>query len=145
MENLFGLKSMVSECVIYQPTGHGRGAFVDVGDVASVAATCLMAPGHEGKTYEITGPEALSYADIAAVFERVLDHPVHFRECTFEQARQGMIDAGLPTWLADAINELSQGLKEGHFDKVTNVVREVTGHTPRSLEQFISDNIAAFR
>jgi uncharacterized protein YbjT (DUF2867 family) len=145
MENLFGMAPMVKECVIYQPTGTGRGAFVDVSDVASVAAACLMESGHEGEIYDVTGPESLSYADVAATLERVLDHPVHYRECSFEQAKQSMVQAGLPEWLADAINELGMGMKEGRLDKVTTVVRDVAKHRPRTLEEFISDNIAAFR
>src|SRR5262249_31874368 len=123
----------------------GRGAFVDVGDIAAVAAICLMEPGHSGKIYEITGPDALSYADVAASFERVLDRPCHFRECSFEQAKQGMVKTGMPEWMADGINELSAGMKDGQFDKVTTVVRDIAKRRPRSLEEFISDNIAAFR
>jgi hypothetical protein len=56
-----------------------------------------------------------------------------------------MMQAGLPEWQADAINELAMGMKEGLFDKVTTVVRDVAKRRPRTLEEFVSDNIAAFR
>jgi uncharacterized protein YbjT (DUF2867 family) len=145
MENLFSLTPMIKECVVYHPAGAGRAAFVDTGDIAAVAAICLMEPGHEGKGYEITGPVALSYADICTTIERVLDHPVHYRECSFEQAKQSMMQSGLPEWAADAINELAMGMKEGIYGKVTTVVQDVAKRRPRSLEEFVSDNIAAFR
>ena len=145
MENLFSLTPMIRECVVYSPTGPGRAAFVDTGDIAAVAAICLMEPGHEGKAYEITGPQALSYADICTALEQALDHPVHYRECSFEQATQNMAQSGMPDWLAQAINELSMGMREGIFDKVTTVVQNVARRRPRTLEEFINDNIAAFR
>jgi uncharacterized protein YbjT (DUF2867 family) len=145
MENLFALTPMIRECVVYGPTGEGRAAFVDTGDIAAVAAICLMEPGHEGKAYEITGPQSLSYTDVCATLERELDRPVHFRACTFEQAKENMLQTGMPEWLAQAINELSMGMKEGIFDKVTTVVRDIAKRRPRTLEEFVSDNIAAFR
>jgi uncharacterized protein YbjT (DUF2867 family) len=55
MENLFSLTPMIKEWW-YSPTGLGK-AVCDTGDIVAVAATCLAEPGHEGKAYEITGPQ----------------------------------------------------------------------------------------
>jgi len=145
MENLLGFAPMVKECVVYQPCGRGRAAFVDVGDIAAVAATCLTEPGHAGKVYDITGPATFDYAGVCETIARVLDRPCHYRECSFEQAKQSMMQTGMPEWLADAVNELSDAMKEGLFEKVTTTVKDVAGRRPTSLEDFISDHFATFR
>src|SRR5205085_834646 len=124
--------------------GQGRAPFVDVRDIAAVAAATLTEAGHEGKAYEITGGQSLSYADIAGTFSRVLGRPVRYVDIPLDAAKKAMLDAGLPEWAADAINQLSIGLKEGAFDKVSHTVRDIAKKDPIPLEQFIRDNQQMF-
>jgi len=144
MQNFLGLADMIKGGAIYQPTGTGRAPFVDIRDIAAVAAATLIEAGHEGKAYEITGPEAFSHADIAALFSKLLGKPVKFVDVPASAAKDGMLKAGLPEWAADAINELSEQMKQGHFATVTDVVRTVGKKTPITLDQFIRENKAAF-
>jgi uncharacterized protein YbjT (DUF2867 family) len=105
----------------------------------------LAEDGHEGKVYDITGPAALGYADVAATFARVLGRPVAYVDVPPAAAKQGMVAGGMPEWVADALNELSEQMKLGRFAEVTDVVRRVGKKEPVTLEQFVRENAAAFR
>lgn len=144
MQNAFSMIGMVKAGTIYQPTGAGKFSLVDVRDIAAVAAAALAERGHEGKAYDVTGPEALSYADIAATFSRVLGRPIEFADVPAAVAKQGMLQAGIPDWLADAINELNEQIKQGNFAPVTDVVRRVGKKTSITFEQFVRENVATF-
>ena len=118
---------------------------VNFRDIAAVAAHVLAEEGrHDGKAYEVTGPQALGYADVAATFSRVLDRPVAYVDVPAVAAKQSMTQAGMPEWQADAINELSEEMKQGHFATVTDVVERVGKKTPVTLEQFVRENAGAF-
>jgi uncharacterized protein YbjT (DUF2867 family) len=145
MQNLFGLASMVRAGTIYQPAGDGEAGHVDVRDIASVAAAALSENGHEGKVYEITGPELLSFHDIAKTFSEILGRSVSYLNIPPEAAKQSMMQAGMPEWQADGINGLMTGLREGKFVRLTDVVEKVGKKTPTSLARFIAENSAAFR
>ena len=70
----------------------------------------LTEPGHDGKIYDIAGPEVLDYAVVCGGRRRVFDRPCHYRECSSEQAKQSMMQTGMPEWFADAVNELSDAM-----------------------------------
>ena len=145
MQNLLGFAGMIKGGTIYQPTGQGRAPFVDVRDIGAVAAHVLAEEGrHDGRAYEVTGPQALGYADVAATFSRVLGRPVAYVDVPAAAAKQSMTQAGMPEWLADAINELSEEMKQGHFATVTDVVERVGKKKPGTLEQFVRENKSAF-
>lgn len=145
MQNLLGAADMVRGGTIYMPTGTGKAPFVDVRDIAAVAAHVLTESGHDGKAYDVTGPEALGYDDIAATFSRVLGREVKYVDVPPDAAKQGMTQAGMPDWLADAINELSAQMKAGRFATVSDVVERVGRKPPVTLEQFVREHAGAFR
>jgi uncharacterized protein YbjT (DUF2867 family) len=117
---------------------------IDVRDVAAVAAKTLTEEGHEGKVYELTGPEAISHREIAEKLSKVVGKPVEHVEVSLEEARGGMIEMGMPEWLADALFELFEVRQAGYTAGVTNAVKEVTGREPRSYEEFARDYRGAF-
>jgi len=83
-------------------TRDGRIGMIDVRDVAAVAAAIAVSPApHSAKTYWLSGPEPLSYADAAAVLSNVLGRPITFHALTFEEQRQAMINAGVPETVAE--------------------------------------------
>lgn len=145
MQNFFSFAGMIKGGAIYQPTGNGKAAFIDVRDIAAVAAATLTGDGHEGKAYELSGPQSLSYADVAATFGKVLGREIKFVDIPPEAARKAMIDAGLPEWQADAINQLSARMKSGEFDRTSDVVPRIGEKTPTTLEAFIRENLARFQ
>jgi len=117
---------------------------VDVRDLAAVAERVLTGPGHEGKTYDLTGPESLSYADVAATLPAVLGRPVRYVDVPPEAAKQSMLAAGMPGWNAAALVELYGVFAAGRHSRVTDDVERVLGRPPISFERFARENAAAF-
>jgi uncharacterized protein YbjT (DUF2867 family) len=131
--------------VIAQPESRAPISFVDARDVARAAATVLTTDGHDGRAYRLTGPQALTFEQVAQTFTRALGHVVRFDPLTDERARAGMLERGLPRFYADALIDVSHAYRDGGAEGVTADVQELTGRPPRSLEQFIADHRAAFR
>jgi uncharacterized protein YbjT (DUF2867 family) len=127
-----------------QPRTTAAISFVDAGDIARVAASVLTTPGHDGRVYDITGPEALTYDQAAEVFSTVLGTPVRFRGLTDDEARAAMLSRGLPAGYADTLIEVSRAYRDGGVERVTSVVRDLTGREPVSLAEFVRANRAAF-
>ena len=144
LQNLLTMTAMVQQATLYVPAGEGKALFVDVRDIAAVAASCLTETGHEGKIYEVTGPISIGYSDIAATLSQVLGRTINYVDIPVAAAKSSMLEMGMPAWLADALNELNVGLKENRFGLVTDVVSAIGHKTPIDLESFIRDNIEAF-
>ena len=104
----------------------------------------LTSAGHTGNSYGLTGPEALSYDQAAAVLERVLGRPVRFAGLTDEEARAGMLRAGLPEFHVDALVKVGRAYRNGGAGTVTSTVHDLTGHPPVGFEQFVRDHRAVF-
>lgn len=143
--NLRFAGTIKSQGVFYAPYGETKVSDVDARDVASVAHSTLTEDGHEGKVYEITGPEALSYDDMAREFSSALGHEVRYVEVPVETAREAMVGMGMQTWLVDALVELFNFYRDGRADQVTDTVREVTGREPITFAQFARDYAGAFK
>ncbi len=144
MQNLLGMADMIKAGAIYQPAGEGQAAYVDVRDIAAVAAAALMDSGHEGKSYDITGPQLFSMSEIAATLTKVLGREIKFVDVPKEAARDAMIKAGLNDWYADAINDLTAHMKAGKMMEVSNTVKDLAKKQPITLEQFIRDHRETF-
>jgi uncharacterized protein YbjT (DUF2867 family) len=126
-------------------TGDGRVGMVDTRDVAAVAAEIAFSPApHAGKTYWLTGPEQLSYADAAAVLSSVLGRTITFHPLTFEEQRQAMVSAGVPEAIAEMNAQALSLFAKGDSDWVTDDVPSLLGRPARSFEQFVTENAAAF-
>lgn len=145
MQNLLGMAGMVKAGSLYAPAGEGKAPFVDVRDIAAVAASCLTEAGHEACTYDVTGPESIGYAEIAAAFSNALARPVAYVDIPAAAAEKSMIDSGMPPWLALALNELNLGLKENRFSSASDAVQKIGKKSPVSIADFIADHVAAFR
>jgi uncharacterized protein YbjT (DUF2867 family) len=133
---------------IYAPAGEGRHADVDVKDIAAVAARCLTEADHQGRIYELTGPEALSLSDGARKISKITGREVRFVDVSPEEGVAAMTAAGIPEWFAEALVELYGYFLEGegttNGSAVTVDVEEVLGRPPRSFEQFVRENVRAF-
>jgi uncharacterized protein YbjT (DUF2867 family) len=126
--------------------GDGRIGMIDTRDVADVAARIAVAPEpHAGKTYWPTGPEVVSYADAAAVLSEALGRPVAYRQLTFEQQKQAMVNAGLPINVAED-NARALGLfADGDADYTTDDVPTLIGRPARTFKQFVADYAQAWQ
>ena len=125
--------------------GAARASHVDAHDIGRVIAAALTDPidRHAGRVHLVTGPSALTFAEVADTLSRVLAIPVRYVDITDEQLKAGMIGSGQPDWLATALVELNAYARQGHASVVTDTVERVTGRPPRTLEQWARDNTSA--
>lgn len=126
--------------VIRGPAGEGRVAAVGRADVADVALAVLRNPAaHAGATYTLTGPEALSLADVAARAGAALGRDLRFVDETEEEAYAWRLaEYGAQQWQLDAWVSTYTAIRDGSVAKVTDDVRRVTGHDARTLEQVLA-------
>jgi NAD(P)H dehydrogenase (quinone) len=113
--------------------GSGRIAPISRSDCAAAAAVALTMDGHEGQTYEITGPEALTQSDIARLLTDVTGSPVRVVPTGDRRLMWGLSRLGTPRPVARAIVDLGVATREGYFDVVDPAFERLTGRTPRSL------------
>jgi uncharacterized protein YbjT (DUF2867 family) len=142
----------------YAPTIRAQNAFyaamdaakvslIDVRDVAGAAAKALNTPqAHVGKTYELSGPEALGCPQIADRISKVIGCTIQYVNLPEEALRKSMTDAGAPGWLVDAELDLELYYKmEGKTAEVTDVLEKLLGRAPIRFDQFLNDNKESFR
>lgn len=134
-----------SQNAFYSAGEESKASWVDVRDIAAVAAKALTSSGHDGKTYEITGPEALSYDEVAKKFSSALGRPIKYVAITPEQQGAALRQAGLPQYTVDAILDLMRYYDAGHAEQVSPDVEHVTGRKATSFDQFARDFGAAFK
>jgi len=129
---------------LHAPAGEMKFSAVDVRDIAAVAAHVLTEPGHEWQRYTITGPEALSHAEIAERFSQVLGRAIRFVDMPEDAARQWMLGAGMAAWHVDKVLDLYRYYRSGAAAEVTNHVERVGRKAPIAFQQFVRDRAAVF-
>ena len=145
MENLLEAADTIrDQGMIYAPAGSGRIGFVAASDVAKAAAKVLTGQGDENQTYVLSGPEALSYPDVAARVSAVFARQVDYDDMPELAARDQMLAGGLSPWQADGAVELFEWIRAGGMDSISSAVPDLTGQDPRTLEDWLSDQRAAF-
>lgn len=128
----------------YSMTGDGPHGYIDADDVAAVAAEVLTTPGHAGRIYELTGPEAITMPQAAAQLAEVIGRDVAYIDLPAGEFRGNLERSGMPAWLAGAIVALYQSIREGHMATVTNFVEELTGRPGRAYRDFAEAHKGAF-
>lgn len=143
MNNMLDWADMVREGVVRGAYGRAAFAPIDLGDIAAVAARALLAEGHHGKKYDLTGPESLSKLDRARIFSEVLGREIRFEEVTHEEARALMLSRGY----GEAADWLLEGDKMAidYPQQVSPAVAEITGRPGRTFAEWVAANAAAFR
>ena len=106
----------------------GRVGLIDARDVAAVAAQIAQAPvRHTGKTYWLTGPELLTYTDVARILTDVLGRPITFQPRTFEEDKRAMITAGVPVPIAEQNAQAFSLIADGDAAWLTDEVKKIIG------------------
>ena len=146
MQNLLrAAPALAAHGVLTASMKDGRIAMVDARDVAAVAVAALTASGHEGQTYVITGPEALSHAIVAAILSEAVGRTITYRDITLDALRQQLVSGGAPPWLVEVRMEFTSVLREGFAAVVTDTVLRTTGRPPRTFAAFAAEHAAQFR
>ncbi len=126
--------------VIAGPAGDGRCAWVSRDDVADVAAAVLTTAGHDGLTYELTGPDAHTLTWAAEQLTRVCGREVRYVDETLEQAYASRAHYGAPDFEVEGWVTSYLAVKEGELDVVTDTVQRLVGHRPQALPEFLERN-----
>lgn len=138
-------RSIQAQGMVFHLTGAGQTTPIDPRDIAAVAVAALTRPGHEGKIYELTGPQASTAAEQAAQISAAIGKPIQCVDAPEPAARSGMLGEGMPRELVEAVLELMAYIRSGHAAKVTTAVADVLGREPRAFAAWVDDHIAAFR
>jgi uncharacterized protein YbjT (DUF2867 family) len=127
----------------YANAGDARISMVDTRDVAAVAAVVLTEPGHEGREYDVTGPEALSYTDVASMISELQERTVTYLDAADDDVRGALLGLGVGEWLAAALVDLYQDYRrsgtDGYAAQVTDTVARLTGRPPRTLRELLGE------
>ena len=134
-----------SQNAFYSAGEKAKASWVDVRDIAALAAKALTTAGHEGQAYEVTGPEALGYGDVAKTFSSVLGRQIRYIAITPEQQREAMIKGGVPQFAVEGVLDLGRYYDAGKAERVSPDVERVTGRKAISFEQFVRDFAVAFK
>lgn len=119
------------------PAGDARVAWVDGDDVAAVAVALLTSDGYDGRTFDVTGPEALHHRDVAKLLGARLGRDVTYVDVPPQQALAGMIDGGLDPWVAAGLVETNAWFARGGAAHPTLSVTELTGREPTTLADYV--------
>jgi uncharacterized protein YbjT (DUF2867 family) len=148
--NIYG-PSIKSKNAFYMPGGDAKVSFVDVRDIASVAARVLLTEHdddnrrrHIGKAYNITGPEALSYYQAAEILSGATGKKISYVNISEADARRVMKDTGLDEWFINITLEQADNYRKGYASQLSDAVESITGNKPISFVQFAKDYAGAF-
>lgn len=149
---------MQNVVAFFAPTIRAQGAFyaamdeakvslIDVRDIGAATANVLASSEtHAGKTYELNGPEAFTYAQVAERISRETGQSVRFMDIPEDAQRKAMLDAGMPEWQATALLDLQQYYTRlGKGGEVTGVLQALLGRGPNTLDQFLHEFRDSFR
>ena len=119
------------------PAGDGRAALVARDDVADVAAAILTGEGHDGKSYDVTGREALSMVEVATQLSELWGKPVAYRRETLEQAWASRASYGAPDWEVEGWVTSYAAIAAGSLEPVSDTVARLAGHEPMRLADYV--------
>jgi uncharacterized protein YbjT (DUF2867 family) len=143
MTNLLAYAGVVAHTgMLFAPADGAHVSFVDPRDVAAVAAETLTGAGQEGRTYTLTGPEAITFERVASEITEVTGRPVTYVSVSDEDARQAMVSDGLPPMMADAIIAIFAAQRAGSMADTTDTVRTLVGREPKGIDAFIQEVFA---
>jgi uncharacterized protein YbjT (DUF2867 family) len=128
---------------IFLPTGDGRDSFVDPRDIAAVAVALLTLPGQDGRIYEISGSEWLSFAQVAQKMSELTGKKASYHNIPEETAKQKMLAMGMPLPLVESmLSYYVAGIRNGKMYAPTSTIRDVLGRPARSFDQWVRDHRA---
>jgi uncharacterized protein YbjT (DUF2867 family) len=145
MQNFSDNHLPVIDGTLTVPSGGGSEAFVDAADIAAAAAETLLNPdAHTGAHYALTGPQAITFDDVAATIAAVSGQPVVYKDVDQEAWINGAIAAGVPAAYAVMLRWLTGAIIAGHGSEPTGDIETVAGRPPASFEAFARRNAAAW-
>ncbi len=127
------------------PAAEGKTSFIDTRDIAESIVAALTSDTFNGRAFNLTGPEALSYGEAAAILSRVTGKPVAYTPVDDGTFVGTLVGAGVPEDYARFLASIFHPVREGWVANPTGDVKTLTGHAPRSLETYARDNSEALK
>jgi uncharacterized protein YbjT (DUF2867 family) len=145
MSNALGwAHSINAHGVVRTSTGDGRIAMIDPDDIADVTTKALLSREYDGHTLPISGPEALTYAEMTAKLGAALGRPLVFQSMSDAEARERFLALDDSRAMVEAIVSIWRAIREGRLAGVTDTVRRVLGREPRTFDSWAHANVAEF-
>jgi len=123
---------------------HGRNALIDSADVVDAAIAVLCEPSKRGTRHVLTGSVALTWAEVAACLTKVLRRSIRYDAVSIEEQRAQLEASGLAPWRVELLLGLDEISRSDLYATPTDIVRQLTGHPPRTVEEYIERKLAAF-
>jgi uncharacterized protein YbjT (DUF2867 family) len=128
------------------PFGEGRHAPIASVDQARVIAALLVDPDpHDRAVYTLHGPTEQNHYDIAKAMAGVLGHPVHYEPVSVEEFSSSMLERGSDAHLVQHLRNIAVDYRNGVFAGTNDLVEQIGGQPPRSVERFVRENLTAFQ
>ena len=145
MTNVLAAAEQVArEGRLYAPAGQARIAMIDPRDVGAAAAAILTTAGHDGRAYVLTGPEAITYAQVAAQLSAATGREIEYIDVPAEDAEQAMTHQGMSGFAAEQVIKLYAMLRQGVAEPVTATIESLIGRPPRDFATFARDHAHLF-
>ncbi|MDQ6898520.1 MAG: NAD(P)H-binding protein [Candidatus Dormibacteraeota bacterium] len=138
-------ESIAAASAIFVPSGTGRVALIDPADIAEVAARVVTTPQPEGIVYRLTGPEAMTTADIAADLTNILGRPIRHVDIPAAEFSAQLLKAGLPPPLVDVQLRYYAAVKAGTADVVASEVEQLLGRPATAYRTWLEQHATSFR
>jgi uncharacterized protein YbjT (DUF2867 family) len=147
MQNVvaFYAPSIRAQGAFYSSIESARTSYLDVRDIAAVGAKALCGGEHDGKTYELNGPEALTCADVAEKISKQAGVPARYVDISVDAQRKAMLDQGMPEWQVTALLDLQEYYRAGRGGAVDDLLQRLLGRNPMCMDQFLTEYAAEFR
>lgn len=145
MSNLLaGAAEVARRGLLRAPAGDARIALIDPRDVGEAAAAALTTEAHDGRTLVLSGPAALTHSEVADALSAATGREVRFVDLPDDEARRGMVEAGLPEVVAEQVVRVYAMLRQGAGERTTASVEELTGRRPRDVAAWARDHAGLF-
>ena len=141
MQNVvtFMSETIKAESAFYSASGEAKIAHVDVRDIAMVAVKALTETTHAGQAYTLTGSDALTYDELANELSKILGRSISHISLSPSDLKHGMLAEGMPEAIAERMLDLERYYREDRASRITNDIKQVTGHEPRRFAQYTRD------
>ncbi len=137
-------RDYVMHGVMAFPVSDVKEPFVDIDDIAEIAIASLLDKKHNKKLYEVTGPELLSFTDLARKFNRKLNHNVKFIEISLLDFEKSLVEMSVPQNAIEMLKYLFIEVLDGRNQYLTNGIEQALGRQPTSFDVYIDNNRASF-
>jgi uncharacterized protein YbjT (DUF2867 family) len=142
---LYAARTVAEESRLPAAAPTGRVAYIDIRDLSEVAALVLRDPALHGKNYDLSGPDAYTFPEIARLLSSILGHEITYVPVSPDDRRSALLETGVSEWFADLLLSLETSAEAGQIGTVTTTLKHLLGREPRTVEEFLIENAARFR